>query len=401
MTPWLDAAAPDETRSPYRIQADPRATDADSVGAHDREIAALLRDRPAWLELEAGIVDDPLLRRVPVGPTLLLGFGGSALGSRAALEFAEVAGLRPGPIRILDSIDTWLVGDTLEWASACNAKLCVVSKSGTTLEVLTLLDACLARGLEPATLISDPPLGNGASPVAARVRDASGGEHVELTMPREVGGRWSVFTAVGQAPLKAANLDPLLMVESAIHERERLASGAVEREALARSLAWRFANPAPYSILWCYSEVLIHWAAWMQQLECKSLGRTLDDGSRAGELVCALRGPADQHTVAQLLLDGPQRGRITFADFDDDPRGNYAGDLGPLARLRVIEREATQESMTLPTRTLLVRDRSPATLAAMMVHAMIETALTAAQLKVDPYGQPAVERIKRGIRARW
>jgi glucose-6-phosphate isomerase len=396
MTPWLDAAAPDETRAPYRVDAE---ASADSMAEHDRAIAALIEARPAWLDLESGIVDDALLRRVPVGPTLVLGLGGSALGSRAAIEFAEVAGLRPGPIRILDTVDSWSVADSLEWASARNAKLCVVSKSGTTVEVIELLAACIGRGLEPAVLISDP-VGEAVPPIAARVREASGGAHVELTIPPEVGGRWSVFTAVGQAPLKAANLDPLLMVEAAIRERERLAAGAPEREALARSLAWRTAHPVPYSILWCYSEVLIHWAAWVQQLECESLGRTREDGSRVGELVCALRGPADQHSVAQLLLDGPERGRISFADFDDDPEGNYAGDLRALARLRVIEREATRESMTLPTRTLLVRDRSPATLGALMLHGMFETALTAAGLGVDPYGQPAVERIKRGIRAR-
>ena len=395
MTPWLDAAAPDETRAPYRVAAD---ADADAMASQDRAFASMLDARPSWLELEAGIVDDALLRRVPVGPTLLLGFGGSALGSRAAIEFAEVAGLRPGPIRILDTVDSWSVGDALEWASARNAKLCVVSKSGTTIEVIELLDACIGRGLEPAVLISDPM--SAPTPIAKRVREASEGTHVELTMPADVGGRWSVFTAVGQAPLKAANLDPMLMIGAAIRERDRLAAGASQREALARSLAWRLARPVPYSILWCYSEVLIHWAAWVQQLECESLGRTLDDGSRVGELVCALRGPADQHSVAQLLLDGPERGRLTFADFDDDPEGNYAGDLSALARLRVIEREATRESMTLPTRTLLVRDRSPATLGALMLHGMFETALTAATLGVDPYGQPAVERIKKGIRAR-
>jgi glucose-6-phosphate isomerase len=113
-----------------------------------------------------------------------------------------------------------------------------------------------------------------------------------------------------------------------------------------------------------------------------------------------LRGPADQHSLAQLLLDGPERGRVSFVDFDDDPEGSYAGDLSALARLRVIEREATRESMTLPTRTVLVRDRSPATLGALMLQGMFETALTAATLGVDPYGQPAVERIKKGIRAR-
>lgn len=399
-TPWLDAAAPDQSQPPYRIELSP-APSAVMVSARDRAIAELLERRPPWLDIEAGIVDEKLLRRVPVGPTLLLGFGGSALGARAALEFAEVAGARPGPLRILDAVDPWVVGDTLEWAAACNAKLMVVSKSGNTIEVLTLLDACLSRGLEPLTLISDP-LGAGPlPPIVERVREASGGYHVELEIPAAVGGRWSVFTAVGQAPLKAATIDPSMLVDAAIHERDRLAGGPEAREALASSIAWRLVQTGPYSLLWCYSEVLMHWAAWTQQLECESLGRVRDDGSRVGELVCALRGPADQHSVAQLLLDGPVRGRVTFADFDDDPEGNYAGDLSGLARLRVIEREATRESMTLPTRTLLARDRSPSTLAALMIHGMIETEVAAASLDIDPHGQPAVERIKKGIRARW
>jgi glucose-6-phosphate isomerase len=401
-TPWLDAAAPDESRPPYRVSFGAGAEpNADLVAARDAEISKLLAARPSWLDIEAGLIDEALLRRVPVGPTLLLGFGGSALGARAALEFAEVAGLRPGPIRILDAVDPWVVGDTLDWASARSANLMVVSKSATTIEVLHLLDACVARGLEVRTMISDPlPTEGALPPIAAFVREASGGQHVELTMPAQVGGRWSVFTAVGQAPLRAANLDPGLLTHAAMRERDRLAVGAAAREALARSLAWRLANPAPYSILWCYSEVLLQWAAWTQQLECESLGRDCGQGTRTGELVCALRGPADQHSVAQLLLDGPQIGRLTFADFDDDPEGNYAGDLSKLAKLRVIEREATCEAMTLPTRTLLARDRSPATLAGLMLHGMIETAVTAAAWNVDPYGQPAVERIKRGIKAR-
>ncbi|KIG12131.1 Glucose-6-phosphate isomerase [Enhygromyxa salina] len=407
-TPWLDAAAPDESQPPHRVSFGPKDPSEANVAAADRAIVELLDARPPWLDIEAGIIDDKQLRRVPVGPTLVLGFGGSALGARAALEFAEVAGLRPGPQRILDAVDPWVVGDCLDWATACNAKLLIVSKSGNTIEVLRLLEACLSRGLEPATVISDPvdqvdQLGQAAAslpPIVARVREASGGEHLELTMPAAVGGRWSVFTAVGQVPLRAANLDPMLLTAAAIHERDRLASGPVARASLARSLAWRLEHPAPYSILWCYSEVLMHWAAWTQQLECESLGRVRQDGSRVGELVAALRGPADQHSVAQLLLDGPARGRVTFADFDDDPTGSYAGDLADLARLRVIERDATCESMTLPTRTLLVRDRSPASLAALMLHGMIETAVTAGSWSIDPYGQPAVEKIKRGIHVR-
>ncbi len=120
-TPWLDAAAPDESRPPYRVAFGPEEPSPELVAAADESIAKLLAAKPSWLDIEAGLVDEQLLRRVPVGPTLLLGFGGSALGARATLEFAEVAGLRPGPMRILDAVDPWVVGDTLDWAAARNA----------------------------------------------------------------------------------------------------------------------------------------------------------------------------------------------------------------------------------------------------------------------------------------
>jgi glucose-6-phosphate isomerase len=369
----------------------------------EQALERLLAAPPAWLELERSFADREQLRRVPVGPTLVLGMGGSALGARAALELAEVAGLQPGPLRIIDTVDPLPAADAIEWAQARKAKLMVVSKSGTTVEVLALLDACLAQGLEVGTLIGDPLSATGPTPIRerlARIPSEDRSDICELSIPPDVGGRWSVLTAVGQAPLRAANLDGYALIEAAQRELGRM-HDAAHREPLLRSIAWRLANPAAQSVVWCYSEVLAGWAAWLQQLECESLGRTRPDGSKTGELVCVLRGPADQHSVAQLLLDGPRNARITVADFDDEPSGKTFGSgLAELAKLRMIERDACFASMTLPTRRMLIRDRGLATLGALFLHGMMETALVADAWGIDPYGQPAVESIKRAIRAR-
>jgi glucose-6-phosphate isomerase len=392
----------DERQPAWSVAFAGERADAVVEPAHEQALAGLLASPPAWLDLDRALVDRELLRRVPVGPTLLLGIGGSALGARAALELAEVAGLQPGPLRILDTVDPWQVADALEWASACQAKLMVVSKSGTTLEVLALLEACLAQGLEVGTMIGDPLSATGSTPIRERLARVVGSEHCELAIPADVGGRWSVFTAVGQAPLRAANLDAHALVDAAKRELGRIQDPTQpdSRGPLLRTLAWRLANPAAHAVLWCYTEALVAWAAWQQQLECESLGRTRDDGSRTGELLCVLRGPADQHSVAQLLLDGPRHARISVVDFDDEPRLDSFGNLAELARLRMIERNACFASMTLPTRRVLIRDRGLATLGVMFLHGMMETALVAAAWGVDPYGQPAVETIKRAIRDR-
>lgn len=360
----------------------------------------MLDQPPPWLDLELAKVDRELLRRVPVGPTLVLGIGGSALGARAALQLAEAGGLQPSPWRVVDTVDPIVVADALEWAGALGAKLMVVSKSGTTVEVLALLEACLARGLEVGSAIADPLASTGETAIRQRIARA-GGSPCELDIPPAVGGRWSVLTAVGQAPLRAANLDPYALLDGARRELASLRDSVEARGPLARSLAWRVAHSAAHSVVWCYSEVLGAWGAWLQQLECESLGRTRSDGSRTGELVCILRGPADQHSVAQLLLEGPTHARVSIVDFDDDPSGReFAPDLVELARLRMIEREACFVSMTLPTRRVLVRDRGLDTLGALFLHGMLETALVATVMEISPYGQPAVESIKRAIRSR-
>jgi glucose-6-phosphate isomerase len=92
--------------------------------------------------------------------------------------------------------------------------------------------------------------------------------------------------------------------------------------------------------------------------------------------------------------------RVSVVDFDDRLDGSEFGSLTQLARLRMAERDAAFESMTLPTRRLLIRERSLASLAVLFLHGMIETALAGAALGISPYGQPAVERIKRAIQAR-
>ncbi len=368
--------------------------------ASEQALAQMLAAPPAWLDLDRAIVDPERMARVPVGPTLLLGIGGSALGARATLELAEVAGLEPGPVRILDTVDPFHARDAIEWASANAAKLMVVSKSGSTVEVLALLEACLARGLAVGTMIADPLSATGPTLIRSRLAQVAGSEHCELNLPHDVGGRWSVFSAVGQAPLHAAKLDARALVDGARRELARIVADPARLEPLRRSVAWRLANPAAHAVMWCYSEVLSGWAAWLQQLECESLGRTREDGSRTGELLCILRGPADQHSLAQLLLDGPTQGRITVADFDDEASGSAFGSLADLARLRMVERDACFASMTLPTRRMLIRDRGLATLGVLFLHGMMETALVADATGVSPYGQPAVESIKRAIRAR-
>ncbi len=350
-----------------------------------------------WMRLDA--VDPLELARVPRGPTLVLGMGGSALGTRAALAMAALGGPPPHEVRVLDTVDPFTARREIAWATSVGASLMVVSKSGSTIEIKRLLEAALAAGLGAdgrLTLICDP------DPTDLdRMLGHEGRAYVRLSMPAEVGGRYSVFTAVGQAPLHAAGLAAGDLLQGA--SAELVALRASDEAALGRHLAplrWRDAHAGTAQLIWCYSDVFLPWAAWLQQLDCESLGRARD-GDPVGDLVTVLRGPADQHSVAQLLLEGPQHHRILYVDHGV-PSSSFEGEghgIDHLARLREIERVACREAMPAPSLELITGPPGLETLGALMFHGMLATVLWAAREGIDPYGQPAVEAIKRRIRA--
>lgn len=374
---------------PIRVDLRPDSPDAAAVASWRERLDSVASDSAPWLELEASTVAAERLRAVPVGPTLLLGFGGSALGTRTALDWAAGAHAGAGEVRVLDTLETEQVADCLEWAAAKAATLITVSKSGRTVAVSQLLAAALERLDGPRVFVSDPGPNDMDEVLRAR------GPYERFDIPAPIGGRYSIFTAVGQVPLRAAGLDPHAMLVGARAERERVHGDPGQ---LLATMAWREANPCSTQVLWCYANPLVSWAAWLQQLECESLGRTRPDGSRVGEFVAVLRGPADQHSVAQLLIDGPRDKRVTIVDFASEAA---PPELEAVSTLRAIERDAAFDAMTLPTARILVADRSLETLGALMLDGMFSTVMWAAYLGVDPYGQPAVESIKKRVAARY
>ena len=369
----------------------------------ETKILELLVNPAPWMELTNIAVPQAVLKQIPVGPTLVLGLGGSALGARAALEMAREGGHFVDDVRILDTLDVRIVRDSLEWAQSSGAALQVISKSGSTVEVLALLRACQARSIGPVVSVSDPRDPMKPTAIAECLQSDSynkSTQHLYLDMPKDVGGRYSVFTGVGQLPLHSAGIPADALLRGAQTGLEALKKEPHVRQLLAESLTWRVRHPAAINIFWCYSESLVAWVMWLQQLECESLGR-VQDGRRLGEMLTVLRGPADQHSVAQLILDGPRNKRLTFLDFGahhEQPDVN----LSEVDRLRKIEGGACYQAMLdqgVPSRSWSITDSSLGNLGVLMLHSMLETVLIADHQGLNPYGQPAVEGIKRRIRA--
>jgi glucose-6-phosphate isomerase len=241
-----------------------------------------------------------------------------------------------------------------------------------------------------------------------------------LPVPEELGGRYSVLSAVGLLPAAFMGLDIEAFVDGARSVLAPFAKPAPGTGGLAAHLAGHPAwNLAVWSrALWDkgYNDLIFYtylplWASfgdWFAQLWAESLGK---DGKGSQPIPAV--GVTDQHSVTQMFLDGPRNKACLFltcpaqakgAPFPDDLppsfdylRGKHFGDL--------LQAEALGTQMALSKHHVpLVEIRLGADTirqaGKLVALTGLATILTGWLLDLNPLDQPAVELGKRLALAR-
>jgi len=344
---------------------------------------------------------------------LLLGIGGSALGGRAihdALAAEATAGRR---LEVLDTLDPATVQRCLSGLDPQRVVVAAVSRSGSTLETLALLRICmgwLQDSLGDAwseRLVLVTATDSGPLRQLARERDIAC-----LPVPTDVGGRFSVLTAVGLLPAAFLGLDVDSLCAGAEAQKQ-----LVLQPDLATNPAWQLAavhhcwrEHLSNSVLLSYSDALLGFGSWLRQLVAESLGKVGSDGQWRGWSPSIARGPADQHSQLQLWRDGSCNELFTIlhveqqqsdlavpslAGPEDEPgrwlQGKSLHELVTGARLGTTA--ALRESGA-PIVDLAVKRLDAAALGALFVLFETTVVLLGLVQGVDPFDQPAVEAAK-------
>jgi glucose-6-phosphate isomerase len=360
---------------------------------------------------------------------LVLGMGGSALGARALIESLARAGAPSsgarrleGRVIVLDTLEPAVVQGTLRGLDPRRTVVNVVSKSGDTLETAALFQAARERfgsalGAQQASRHFVFTVGPERGELGEWARQA-GAELVE--MPGGVGGRFSVLTQVGLLPAAFAGVDVRAVVAGA------------SRMADVCHLAPPARNPALVSaallllerqrgrstqVVFHYGRALRGLAAWYAQLWAESLGKRFDMRGRRidwGQTPLVAEGPADQHSLLQLLLEGPDDKVVTFWEVErhgEDgplPRADGgAGVLGMLAGKRLADLMCIQKRATAVALTRAGRPNMTLSLPELGAHAVgqllylleYQTAVAGRLLGLNAFDQPAVEFGKKVARA--
>lgn len=318
---------------------------------------------------------------------LLLGIGGSSNGLKA-LSRALWPADTPVRLFIQESPDPRSVEKLLRTLDLSQTGIHVVSKSGETIETKTLF-GIFRKALEEKTpdwrdhFVVTTEEGDGELFRAVQKERLN-----FLPIPKNVGGRFSTLSAVGLLGLAVIGVDIQKLLEGA-QEAVQKFSEPDKNDAYKNGLVHFLLNKnhgKTISVFMTYGDCLKEVGGWYTQLWAESLGK---DGK--GQTPIDAQGPQDQHSLAQLLLDGPKDKVVTFVKFAPQ-KGNK------LSELMEKEWNATAQALhesDCPSVTITLPAPDEKTLGELLMTLQIQTAFTGHLLGINPYDQPAVERIKR------
>ena len=237
---------------------------------------------------------------------VVIGIGGSYLGAKSAIEMLKKYFGNKGVeiIFVGHQISGTYVSELIEYLKDKEFAINVISKSGTTTEPAIAFrifkDLIEARyGVEEAK--------NRIYATTDKARGALKGlatamGYETFVVPDNVGGRYSVLTAVGLLPIAVSGVDICKMMEGA-----QLAHKECSDLNIDTNLAMQYAlvRNALYSsgkaieILVNYEQCLTYFAEWWKQLYGESEGK---DGK--GIYVASASFSTDLHSLGQMIQDG-------------------------------------------------------------------------------------------------
>lgn len=327
---------------------------------------------------------------------IVIGIGGSSLGTKTVYKMAVE--YSPKPMIFLENPDPIDISSKLKTIK--NPLIFVISKSGRTIETLSIFKKVINHfNLKPKSknikIITDK-----NSPLD---KFAASWELESFHIPENVGGRFSVLSAVGIVPLLACG----------IHPKELLEGAKEFRDSFFEKKQWHLCTKAalyadnhkdyPVNILFAYSNILENFAAWFVQLFGESLGKDGKEIMPVGHI-----GSIDQHSFLQLLMEGMGKKTVTFLKINDFKNNLTIPDIKlphldatdyvnshKFEKLINKECEATKEALISTNKYFIdeisIDNLNLKTTGKLIMYYEMLTSAIGSLLEINTYNQPGVE----------
>ncbi len=338
---------------------------------------------------------------------VVIGIGGSSLGSRAIYEFLLPSNNYNKELIFLETIDPLKVNHILKSIDLSDTQFVVISKSGSTIEPISLfeyIDGLITIDSSNCTIISE---------AKSKLTQFANDNNIKtFDLAENIGGRFSVFSVVGLVPLAMVGVD----IDNLLSGCRRVSDSFFKKtdyyKPIIRKARFLVENKHRFNInvVFSYSSLLESFNKWYIQLWAESLGKVNINDTRQALTPIGLIGPVDQHSFLQLIMDGTRDKTVTFIKIDnlgDDsiiPRksSNKFDGLGlqyaegySFNELLNMQADATilsvQEQDDIPCDVISIRNVDEYNIAKIMFSYQLLVSCIGQFLQINTYNQPGVE----------
>ena len=346
---------------------------------------------------------------------IVIGIGGSYLGAKAAIEMLTPYFQIKKKIEIIfagQQMSSTYLHELVEYVKDKSFAINIISKSGTTTE-----PAIAFRVFKK--LLEDK---HGIKEAAERIyvttdktkgalRKLADEQHYEtFNVPDDIGGRFSVLTAVGLLPIAAAGINIKKMMQGANAARKNYKSSDIHKNdaylyAAIRNLLYREGKSV--EMLINYEPKLAFFSEWWKQLFGESEGK-----EHQGLFVASASFSTDLHSLGQYIQDGkrimfetvlnieiPNQEFVIEAEKQNTDGLNYlAGKTVDFVNKRAFEGTLiAHEAGGVPNLILSVPEISAYSFGYLTYFFELACGISGYVLGVNPFDQPGVETYKKNM----
>lgn len=349
---------------------------------------------------------------------VVIGIGGSYLGARAAIEFLkspyynQLADSTPEIYFAGNNISGSYLNDIIKLCEGKDVSVNIISKSGTTTEPAVafrvfrkMLEEKYGKAEAAKRIYCTTDRARGT---LKQLADAEGYEC--FVVPDDVGGRYSVLTAVGLLPIAASGADIDALMKGAAAAREEYSVMDLEKNDCYRYAVIRNAlynRGKEIELLVAYEPRFAMMSEWFKQLFGESEGK-----NNKGLFPASVIFSTDLHSMGQYIQDGRRTLFETVVKIDDcgsdvtlEKEENDGDGLNFLAgrKMSFVNEKAFEGTVLahtdggVPNLVINVDKADEENLGRLIYFFEKACAVSGYLLGVNPFNQPGVESYKKNM----